>query len=72
MPTVCKEDNHLKLEFQQADGRRVVADFGGGDITSDGGSLLVRQVASRSNMLADFADCFTDHRDTERTDHSIE
>src|SRR5699024_3419305 len=72
MPTVCKEDNHLKLEFQQADGRRVVADFGGGDITSDGGSLLVRQVASRSHMVADLGDWFTDHRDTERSDDSSE
>jgi len=52
MPTVCKKGSQVQFEFQQASNRRVVADFEGGDITSDGGALLVRQVAKHTNILS--------------------
>lgn len=72
MPTVCTKGSQDQLEFQQASGRRVVADFEGGEITSDGGALLVRQVAEHTNILADVAGCFIDHRRADLTHHSIE
>lgn len=72
MPTVCMKGNQDQFEFQQASGRRVVADFEGGEITSDGGALLVRQVAEHTNILADVAGCFIDHRRADLTHHSIE
>ncbi len=62
MPTVCKKGSQVQFEFQQGSGRQIVADFDGGDITTDGGALLVRQVAEHTNILADVADCFIDHR----------
>lgn len=72
MPTVCSKSNQDHVEFQQASGRRVVADFEGGDITSDGGALLIRQVAEQTNILGDVAGCFTDHRRADLTKHSME
>jgi hypothetical protein len=54
-------------------GRRdVVARFDGGDITSDGGSLLLRELEARTGIIRDFAACFTDHRDPERIEHTVE
>jgi hypothetical protein len=72
MPTVCKKGSQVQFEFQHAYKRRVVADFEGGDITSDGGALLVRQVAKHTNILADVAGCFIDRRRADLIDHSIE
>ncbi len=72
MPTVFKKGRQVQFEFQQAGTRRVVADFEGGEITSDGGALLVRQVAKHTNILADVAACFIDRRRADLTRHSIE
>ena len=55
----------------KAPGRReFVARFDGGDITSDAGVLLLGQVESRRRILRRFADCFTDHRDLTRVEHT--
>lgn len=72
MPTVCRKSSQDQVEFQQASTRRVIADFEGGQITSDGGALLVRQVAKHTHILSDVADCFIDHRRAEQTRHSIQ
>jgi len=72
MPTVCKKGNQVQFEFQQASTRRVVADFEGGEITSDGGALLLRQVAEHTQILGDVAGCFVDRRRADLTRHSIE
>jgi hypothetical protein len=52
--------------------REILADFGGGDISSDGGSLLLRKVEQITAILHQFAACFTDHRDPELIEHSLE
>jgi Transposase DDE domain group 1 len=49
----------------------VVARFDGGTISSDGGSLLLRQTDDRLNLLARFSQCFLDSRDQDRIEHSI-
>jgi hypothetical protein len=51
--------------------REVVARFDGGTISSDGGSLLLRQTDDRLNLLARFSQCFLDSRDQDRIEHSI-
>ncbi len=62
MQTDCKE---TQLEFQAIGRRRVIASFDGGRISSDGGLLLLHEVAERTGLLKRFAQCFTDHRDPE-------
>jgi Transposase DDE domain group 1 len=49
----------------------VVADFDGGRISSDGGLLLLREVAQRSGLLECFARCFSDYRDPRLIEHQV-
>ncbi len=58
--------------FQPLGRRDVVARFDGGAITSDAGGLLLRELEAKTGLLRRFADCFTDHRDPESIEHSVE
>jgi len=69
MQTQCNADY---LDFPMLGRREILADFDGGDITSDGGALLLRQVEQINGIIRQFADCFTDHRDPELIEHSVE
>jgi DDE family transposase len=69
MPTEC---NFAYLDFPMLGPRQVLADFGGGDITSDGGALLLRQTEQLTGILRQFAACFTDHRDPDLIEHTVE
>jgi hypothetical protein len=60
------------LDFPAVGSREVTASFDGGDISSDGGALLLRQVEQLTGIIRQFADCFTDHRDPELIEHSLE
>ena len=68
MPTQCTTK---PLEFEGHRRRRVVAAFDGGPITSDAGLLLLRRVEQRLSLFDQVADCFTDHRDPSRIQHSL-
>ncbi len=61
-----------QLEFVGVGCRRVVAGFDAGRVSSDGGLLLLREVAERTGMLRRLAACFRDHRNPDRTEHSVE
>jgi len=50
----------------------VVADFGGGTITSDAGALFLREVESASGIIRGFAACFEDYRAPARIEHTVE
>lgn len=68
--TECSGD---RFEFGDGGGgRKVVAEFNGGTITSDGGGLLLRATDSKMNLLARFSKCFSDGRDPRQTEHSVE
>jgi DDE family transposase len=49
----------------------VVAGFDGGTITSEAGSLLLRQVEQRTGMVRQFAHGFRDYRDADKIEHSV-
>ena len=61
-----------QLEFQGFGRREVVGAFDGGRQTSDGGVLLLREVAERTGLIRRFAACFTDHRKPELIEHTVE
>jgi hypothetical protein len=58
--------------FQDHFSREVVARFDGGTISSDGGSLLLRETDKRLNLLPRLARCFLDGREQSRVDHTVE
>jgi hypothetical protein len=51
--------------------REVVAEFDGGDITTDAGGLLLREVDRRLSLTGRLAACFTDHRRADLVEHSV-
>ena len=58
------------LEFKSP--KRVCADFSGGDLSSDGGLLLVRQADESLNLSALIASCIEDPRDQDLITHPLE
>src|SRR5271157_4622880 len=68
MPTECSP---AVFEFAPVDGRRVVADFDGGAITSDAGALLLGQTDRAIGLTKRFAACFTDARMPELVEHQV-
>lgn len=67
--TQCKRSSY---QFQRLLKRRVEGAFQGGDITSDGGGLLLSEVESLFGILRQFAACFIDHRNPDLIEHSVE
>jgi hypothetical protein len=52
--------------------RRVEAGFTAGQVCSDGGALLLREVDRRIHLLERLAACFIDGRDAGRIEHTVE
>ena len=59
------------LLFADLGARKVVADFSGGTLSSDGGCLLLRQVDCSLGLTRRLAACFRDTRDQRWVDHSL-
>ena len=60
-----------KLEFPACNRRRVELDFAGGDISSNGGALLLAQADRQTGLLADLAARLDDRRQAGKIDHSL-
>jgi hypothetical protein len=56
---------------QNLGGRQLVWRFDGGDITSNGGVLLLRQLERRTAIVRRFAACFTDYRRPDQIEHPL-
>lgn len=57
--------------FQDLVGRKVEADFKGGNVSADGGVLLLREIDLRTGMIDRLASCFADHRDARLIEHTV-
>ena len=68
MQTQCISD---QLEFEGFDGRRVVAGFDGGLVTSDAGALLLREADRVVGLIDRVAACFTDGRNRASVVHPM-
>jgi hypothetical protein len=66
--TQCNQES---FEFAQHFSRRVVAQFDGACMTSDGGGLLLRRTNRKIRLLQRAAACFADGRDPARVEHSV-
>ncbi len=69
MTTDCRTK---QLSFQGIGDRSVTATFDGGQITSDGGSLLLREIEAGRGYIRRFASLFHDGRDQRFVEHSVE
>ena len=65
------ECNGEQLSFQGVGGRQIVARFDGGQLSSDGGGLLLREVERRTGLLSQFAACFRDFRNPLLVEHTV-
>ncbi len=60
-----------QLNFGSLKGRKVIADFSGGRITSDAGIIWLAELDKNLKITAKFAECFRDYRDSSYTDYSV-
>ncbi len=67
--TDCKQEDFV---FQAHNGRKVTVDFPGGHLSSDGGLLLIREVANKRGIFGKLAQCFSDLRFQPLVEHSVE
>jgi hypothetical protein len=68
METECSSG---QLEFEGFGGRRVVAAFDGGAVTSDAGTVLLREADRAIGLIERVAACFTDHREADQVIHAL-
>ena len=68
MPAECSPP---AMQFARLDGRAVVADFGGGVMTSDAGALLLGATDRAIGLVDRFAACFSDGRAASRVVHDV-
>jgi hypothetical protein len=59
------------MDFGRAGGRRVVADFDGGVVSSDAGALLLGETDKAIGLTDRFAACFADRRSPLFTVHPL-
>ena len=60
-----------EIEFPRCRGRRVVADFGGGDISSNGGALLLSAADRRLGLLSGLSRRLVDARQVGKVGHKL-
>ena len=63
------ECNAEPLLFSSLKSQRIVADFGGGHLTSDAGGLLLREADRKLKLTGRLADCIPDPRNPMLTVH---
>ena len=56
------QNNQLSLEFKMVSDKRVTADFTGGDVRSDGGVLVLREIADSLGIVDKLARAIKDTR----------
>jgi len=65
--TVC----HIQLDFGSIFNLDITADFEGGNITSDAGALLLKEIDSHYKITKQAVGCLSDGRDAAKTRHSL-
>lgn len=63
---------NTSLELFHPGKKKVVVDFSGGDLSSDGGIALLGELEKKHGFVARFSSCISDPRDPSRIIHSQE
>ena len=64
--------NALPIEFPGFGGRKIEADFSGGEVSSDGGVLVLRQVDRWVGLTKRLGQLLPDPRDPARIIHPVD
>ena len=67
--TNCKRES---IYFPSQKGKKVEVNFSGGDVTSDGGVLLLREINRKLGLTKKVSELIPDMRDQRYVDHSVE
>ena len=62
--------NTKKIEFPRCQSRRVEAEFSGGDVTSDGGVVVLREIDRRLGLTQAIDQVLPDPRNPDLIEHS--
>jgi hypothetical protein len=62
----------IQFSFEAHYSRKVIAEFEDHRLTSDGGSLLLREADRKIGLIGRLAQCFQDKRDPERIEHRLQ
>ena len=65
------DNSSSNFNFGSIKGRKVIADFTGGIITSDAGIILLAELDKKLQITARFAQCFRDYRDSSYVEYSV-
>ena len=68
MQTECSAD---LFGFAPVEGRKVVAGFDGGAMTTEAGAMLLGATDKQIGMIERFARCFTDYRAADLVEHTV-
>lgn len=67
--TECIQQSFL---FQGLESRKVLTNFQGGYLSSDGGALFLREIDRKYRIIEQFAECYEDFRNPFLIEHSVE
>jgi len=65
------QNNQLSLDFKMVSAKRVTADFTGGDVISDGGVLVLREIADRLGIVDQLSRSIVDNRHQSYVRHEV-
>ena len=60
------------IRFKRLKKQEIIAEFKGGDITSDAGLLLFREIEKKHKIIKKMSACITDKRERGKVVHNIE
>lgn len=71
MPPIQTECTSSSYDFGRIGQRKLLADFSGGELTSDGGLLMIQEIDTAYRIRERLSECFTDHREANRVQHDL-
>lgn len=70
--TPCQHKEYqIRLEFGKQNGKKIVGDFKGGQITSDAGALLLSGINKKYRLVERITKCLEDQRDSRYTEYDL-
>ncbi len=69
--TAMEQNKQFSLNFASISGKKVTADFSGGEVTSDFGVMTMREIADKIRIIEKLAQAINDKRHQSYVRHEI-